>query len=91
MPCPGTSRTRFDQTHCKYWGIRERRNTAQVLVRMRELHAVGGPKDFEELAELGTQLDMLLRDGAPPPEEWENAFRADHDAVFRSVDEQREG
>lgn len=78
MPCPGTSKTRLDQTHCAYLGIQRVRTTSQVLVRMRELHAVGGPGEFGELAELVMQLDMLLRNGAPPPEEWEHAFRAEY-------------
>ena len=78
MPCPGTSKTRLDQTYCAFRGIRATRTTAELMAQIRELHAAGGPGDFERIAETVMQLDVLLQQGAPPPEEWESAFRAEH-------------
>lgn len=45
-----------------------------VLHELRDLHASGGPGDFERAMELFMGLDLHLQLGKTPPEDWAKAF-----------------
>ena len=45
-------------------------STDSIMREIRELHASGGPGDFEDLLDLIMRLDILLQNGAALPSEW---------------------
>lgn len=50
-----------------------------ALRDIRDLHASGGPRDFERLLELIMGLDVWLQKGGFPPKEWNKAFALKED------------
>jgi hypothetical protein len=46
----------------------------ETLRKLRELHASGGPPDFEEAINLFIELDTWLLRGGVPPKDWQEAF-----------------